>query len=120
VQDIENYLPDEVRAQLRAPVHLSAGARARVMQRVRDAAQSSRVVKHPRGMTTPTILGALLAASFVAAIIGGDSESQSGREHRTLADTIAAHFAAAAAPVDSAPNIDPKRLVAAADQTRQR
>ncbi len=123
MQDPENYLPEPIRARLRAPVQISAGARARVMQRVREAARSSRVAQEPRGMVRPTILGALLAASFVVAIIAGDTGSGNGGEHRTLADTIAAHFAAAAAaavPVDSAPSIDPKRMIAAADQTRQR
>ena len=115
----ENYLPAELRARLRAPVHFGAGARARVMQRVREAAQASQIAKEPRGIVRPTVLGALLAASFVAAVIAGDAGSGNGSEHRTLADTIAMRFEAAAV-ADSTPNIDPKRMIAAADETRQR
>jgi len=119
VLDREPFLSDEVRARLRAPVDLGAGARARVMQRVREAAALTRVATRPRGMARPSVLGALLAASFVAAIVGGGVRSSAGGvEQATLADTITMHFAAAAEVVTKAPVIDRERLVAVADETR--
>ena len=117
--DREPYLSDELRARLRASVDLGAGARARVMQRVRAAALLGRIAQHPRGMARPTVLGALLAASFVAAVVSGSARTQSGSERTTLADTIAMHFAVAAEASIAPPVIDAKRLVAVADETRQ-
>ncbi len=117
--DREPFLSDDVRARLRAPVDLGAGARARVMQRVREAAALSRVATRPRGMARPSVLGALLAASFVAAIVSGGTRSASGGgEQSTLADTIAMHFSTAAEVVTKAPVIDRERFVAVADETR--
>jgi hypothetical protein len=119
VLDREPYLSDELRARLRAPVEFDAGARARVMQRVRAAALFARVAPRPRGMARPSVLGALLAASFVAAIVtGGVRTSSAGGEQATLADTIAMHFQSAAEVVTRAPVIDRGRLVAVADETR--
>jgi len=119
VPDRESFLPDDVRARLRAPVDLGAGARARVMQRVREAAALSRVATRPRGMARPSVLGALLAASFVAAIVSGGARSAGGSgEQTTLADTIAMHFSAATEAVVKAPVIDRERFVAVADETR--
>jgi hypothetical protein len=119
VLDREPYLSDELRARLRAPVDLGAGARARVMQRVRAAATLARIAPRARGMARPSVLGALLAASFVAAVVtGGVRSSQVGGEQATLADTIAMHFAAAANVATNAPVIDRERLVAVADETR--
>ncbi len=117
--DREPFLSDDMRARLRAPVDLGAGARARVMQRVREAAALSVVATRPRGMARPSVLGALLAASFVAALISGSVRgSSSGGEQTTLADTIAMHFSAAAEVVTKAPVIDRERFVAVADETR--
>jgi hypothetical protein len=119
VPDREPFLSDELRARLRAPVELGAGARARVMQRVRTAAMLMRVAPRPRGMARPSVLGALLAASFVAALVTGGMRSPAGgAEHATLADTIAMHFDAAAEAATSAPVIDRERFVAVADETR--
>lgn len=117
--DREPFLSDELRARLRAPVDRGAGARARVMQRVREAAALSMVATRPRGMARPSVLGALLAASFVAALVGGSVRSSSGGgEQATLADTIAMHFAVAAEVVTKTPVIDRERFVAVADETR--
>lgn len=117
--DPEPFLSDELRARLRAPLDLGAGARARVMQRVRAAALLTRTAPQPRGTARPSVLGALLAASFVAALVtGGVRSAASGGGEATLADTIAMHFAAAAAAVTSAPVIDRTRFVAVADETR--
>ena len=117
--DREPFLSDDVRARLRAPVDLGAGARARVMQRVREAAALTRVATRPRGMARPSVLGALLAASFVAALVSGSVHgSSSSGEQATLADTIAMHFSAAAEVATKAPVIDRERFVAVADETR--
>lgn len=117
--DREPYLSDELRARLRAPVDFGAGARARVMQRVRAAAAPVRISIEPRGMARPSVLGALLAASFVAAIFTGSARTgAAGGAQTTLADTIAMHFEAAADVVMKAPVIDRARLVAVADETR--
>jgi hypothetical protein len=98
---------------------LGAGARARVMQRVRTAAKLSQIVAEPRGITRPSVVGALLAASFVAAIItGGPRAVGAGGEQATLADTIAMHFSVAAETATKAPVIDRERFVAVADETR--
>ena len=119
MHDREPFLPDDVRAALRAPVNLDAGARARVMQRVRAVALLARVAPQPRGMARPSVVGALLAASFVAALLTGSvrSASDDGTQ-RTLADTIAMHFAAAADAATNTPVIDRARFVAVADETR--
>lgn len=119
MQDREPFLPDDFLAVLRAPVDLGAGARARVMQRVRAAAAPLRIVPQPRGMARPSIVGALLAASFVAMLVAGGARSvgDDGTQ-RTLADTITMHFAAAAAAATGAPVIDRARFVAVADETR--
>ena len=96
-----------------------AGARARVMQRVRAAATLARVAPRPRGMARPSVLGALLAASFVAALVtGGVRTNGGGAEQATLADTLAMRFAAAAEIATKAPVIDRERFVAVADETR--
>ena len=117
--DTDHDLPDHVRAILRAPIDLGAGARARVMQRVRTATRLSKIVAEPRGITRPSIVGALLAASFVAAIVtGGPRAGGAGGEQATLADTIAMHFSAAAEAATRAPVIDRERFVAVADETR--
>ena len=117
--DREPFLPEDLRASLRAPVELGAGARARVMQRVRAVAALARVASRPRGMVRPTVLGALLAASFVAAVVTAGARTPSGADwHVTLADTIALPFDTVS---DTAPPlrvIDPKRIVAVADETR--
>lgn len=122
MQDPEPYLSDELRARLRAPVDLGAGARARVMQRVRAAAATPRIALGPRGMARPSVLGALLAASFVAAVLtGGGRDGANGGAQATLADTIAMHFDSAAALAVTeapAPVIDRARFVAVADETR--
>ena len=117
--DREPFLPEEFRAALRAPVDLGAGARARVMQRVRTAALAVRVAPRPRGMALPSVVGALLAASFAAMLLAGAPrpDADDGTQ-RTLADTIAMHFAAAADAVAGAPAIDRTRLVAVADETK--
>ena len=96
--DREPFLPAELRARLRAPIDLGAWcAEHRVMQRVRAAAVMARVVPEPRGMARPPVLGALLAASFVAALVtGGARTGSGGGAQTTLADTIAMHFEAAA------------------------
>jgi hypothetical protein len=119
VQDPEPFLPEELRVAIRAPIDLGAGARARVMQRVRAVAVLARVAPQPRGMVRPSVVGALLAASFVAALLTGGvrSASDDGTQH-TLADTIAMHFEAAADAATNAPAIDRTRLVAVADETR--
>ena len=114
----EPYLSDALRARLRAPVDLGAGARARVMRRVREAAALAHIAPHPRGIARPSVLAALLAASFVAALVTGDARSSveaSGQS--TLADTIAMHFSTAEAATRP-PVIDRERLVAVADETR--
>ncbi len=117
--DTEQFLPDDVRALLRAPMDLGAGARARVMHRVRTAARLSQIVAEPRGITRPSIVGALLAASFVAAIVtGGPRAVGAGGEQATLADTIAMHFSAAAEMATTTPVIHRERFVAVADETR--
>ena len=117
--DREPFLSDDLRARLRAPVDLGAGARARVMQRVRDAAALTRVATRPRGMARPSVLGALLAASFVTALVSGNVRSSGGSgEQATLADTIAMHFSAAAEVATKPPVIDRERFVAVADETR--
>jgi len=119
VPNREPYLSDELRARLRAPVDFGAGARARVMQRVRAAAVPARISLEPRGMARPSVLGALLAASFVAAIVtGGARTGATGGAPATLSDTIAMHFDAAADAATQAPVIDRARLVAVADETR--
>lgn len=119
MQDRESYLSDDVRALLRAPVDLGAGARARVMQRVRAAAAPVRMAIEPRGMVRPPVLGALLAASFVAMMVaGGARAGGAGGGQATLADTIAMRFDSAAALVAPAPMIVRDRLVAVADETR--
>jgi hypothetical protein len=95
-----------------------AGARARVMQRVRAAAALSRIAPEPRGITRPSIVGALLAASFVVAVAtGGTREVGANGEQATLADTIAMHFSAAATATKT-PVIERERFVAVADETR--
>lgn len=117
--DREPFLSDDLRARLRAPLDLGAGARARVMQRVRAAAILARIAPEPRGMARPSVLGALLAASFVAALVtGGARSSADGGAQTTLADTIALHFAEAAGAASKAPVIDRARFVAVADETR--
>ena len=104
---------------MRAPVDLGAGARARVMQRVRAAAVLARIAQQPRGMARPSVVGALLAASFVAALVtGGARSTADDGTQQTLADTIAMHFAAAADAAVGAQSIDRTRLVAVADETR--
>lgn len=119
MQDREPFLPDELLAALRAPVELGAGARARVMQRIRTVATPLRVVSTPRGMVRPSIVGALLAASFVAMLVTGGGRSAGGDgAQRTLADTITMHFAAAANAVAGTRVIDRARFVAVADETR--
>lgn len=117
--DREPYLSDELRARLRAPVDLGAGARARVMRRVREAAALARLAPQPRGIARPSVLGALLAASFVAALVAGGARSSAGGGGQpTLADTIALHFSSAAEAATRPPLIDRERLVAVADETR--
>jgi hypothetical protein len=119
VLDREPFLPEELRAALRAPVELGAGARARVMQRVRAAALLGRIAPHPRGMARPTVLGALLAASFVAAVVTAGARPTAGGDwHATIADTIALQFDSAADAATTHLVIDPKRIVAVADETR--
>jgi hypothetical protein len=119
VLDPEPFLSDDLRARLRAPVELGAGARARVMQRVRAAAALARIAPQPRGMARPSVLGALLAASFVAALVtGGVRPAAGGGGQATLADTIAMHFSAAAETATRTPVIDRERFVAVADETR--
>jgi hypothetical protein len=115
----QDLLSDEIRAILRGRVDFGAGARARVMQRVRTAARLSQIVAEPRGITRPSIVGALLAASFVVAVVtGGPRAGGAGGEQATLADTIAMHFSAAADAATRAPVIDRERFVAVADETR--
>ena len=119
MQDREPFLPEEFRNALRAPVDLGAGARARVMQRVRAAATLARIVPAPRGMARPSVVGALLAASFVAALLtGGGRVGASDGTQPSLADTIAMHFEAAAEAATKPPVIDRERFVAVADETR--
>jgi hypothetical protein len=132
VQDPEAYLPNELRAALRAPVTVSAGARARVMHRVREAAEAMRrsgmngpsivairSARHPRGSVRPALLGALLAASFVAAVVSAGGRAAAGERGRTtLADTIAMSFEPPPEP-QQPPVIDPRRIVAVADETSQ-
>ncbi|MGH7654535.1 MAG: hypothetical protein ACREN6_07730 [Gemmatimonadaceae bacterium] len=119
MQDRESFLPEEFRAALRAPVDLGAGARARVMQRVRAAATLARIVPAPRGIARPSVVGALLAASFVATLLtGGVRSASDDGAQATLADTIAMHFEAAAEAATRPPAIDRERLVAVADETR--
>jgi hypothetical protein len=123
VPDREPYLSDEVRAALRAPIELGAGARARVMRRVRAVALNPRLEPKPRGMARPSVLGALLAASFVAALVSGGLRSTTpGGEQATLADsladTLAMRFSAAADLATTTLVIDRARLVAVADETR--
>ena len=117
--DREPYLSEELRARLRAPVDLGSGARARVMRRVREAAVLAHLAQHPRGIARPSVLGALLAASFVAALVTGEAPSSAGASGQpTLADTIAMHFSTAADAATRTPVIDRERLVAVADETR--
>lgn len=117
--DTEPYLSDELRARLRAPLDLGAGARARVMQRIRATALLARASAAPRGTARPSVLGALLAASFVAALVAGGARAGGvGGGQATLADTIAMHFAEAAVAATGAPVIDRARFVAVADETR--
>jgi len=119
VLDREPFLSDELRARLRAPLDLGAGARARVMQHVRAAAVLASADATPRGIARPSVLGALLAASFVAALLtGGARSAADGGAQSTLADTIAMHFAGAADVATAAPVIDHARFVAVADETR--
>jgi hypothetical protein len=119
VLDREPFLPDDVRAALRAPVQLGAGARARVMQHVRAAARLARIAPHPRGVVRPTVLGALLAASFVAAVVTAGARPTAGADWRaTIADTITLQFDTAADAATIRLVIDPKRIVAVADETR--
>jgi hypothetical protein len=119
VLDREPFLSDELRARLRAPLDLGAGARARVMQRVRAVALLNSNAPTPRGIARPSVLGALLAASFVAALLtGGVRSAADGGAQATLADTIAMHFAGAADAATKAPVIDHARFVAVADETR--
>ena len=117
--DREPFLSDELRARLRAPLDLGAAARARVMQRVRAVAVLANPNPMPRGMARPSVLGALLAASFVAALLtGGARSAADGGAQTTLADTIAMHFAGAADAATKLPVIDHARFVAVADETR--
>jgi hypothetical protein len=110
-------LSHELRALLRQPVDFGPAARARVMRRVRAAAALQTFVPRPRGAVRPAVLGALLAASFVASIITAGAGDPSGNgTPRTLVDTIAVHFAGATVPMR--PRIDPERIVAVADATR--
>jgi hypothetical protein len=110
-------LSHELRALLRQPVDLGPAARARVMQRVRAVAALQALVPRPRGAVRPAVLGALLAASFVASIITAGARDSSGNgTPRTLVDTIAVHFVAATEP--ARPRIDPEKIVAVADATR--
>jgi hypothetical protein len=119
VPDRELFLPPELRARLQAPVDLGAGARARVMQRVRAAAALARIAPQPRGMARPSVLGALLAASFVFALVTGGARAGAGDgAETTLADTITMHFQSAAEVATTAPVIDRDRFVAVADETR--
>ena len=113
----EPMLSREVRTLLRAPVDLGPGARARVMQRIRVAATLSIVESRPRGATRPAVLGALLAASVVASFVSSSARDGSGGSgHRSLADTLAVQFAAAAQ--EERPSINRDRIVAVADATR--
>jgi hypothetical protein len=95
---------------------MGAGVRARVMQRVRAAAALGGVAARPNGVARPAVLGALLAASFVASIVTADTRGEGGIGRSTLADTIAVHLAAVA--FAGAQSLDPHRLVAVADATR--
>jgi hypothetical protein len=89
------------------------------MQRVRAVAVVARIVPEPRGMARPSVLGALLAASFVAALVtGGARAGSGGGVQATLADTITMHFEAAAEIATRTPVIDRERFVAVADETR--
>ena len=121
----ESYLPRIVLTVLREHVHFGAAARARVMMRVRAAARSveegpatGRVPTRSRGAARPAVLGALLAASVVVSIVSagraGDGDHESGR---SLADTIAVHFAGAASAIR--PVIEQERYIAVADATRE-
>ena len=117
--DREPYLSEALCARLRAPVDLGSGARARVMRRVREAASLAHIAPQPRGIARPSVLGALLAASFVAVLVtGGARSSAGGGRQPTLADTIAMHFSTAAESAIRPPVIDRVRLVAVADETR--
>lgn len=112
----EPILGREVRALLRAPVDLGPAARARVMQRVRAAAALPVFESRPRGAARPAVLGALLAASLVASFVSASArDATGGTEHRSLADTLAVQFGAAAEP--GRPSIDRDRIVAVADAT---
>jgi hypothetical protein len=115
VPEAESLLAPELRALLREPVDLGPAARARVMQRVRAAAVLRATVPHARGAVRPTVLGALLAASFVVSIVTASARNAGDADGRTLADTIAVHFAAASEP--ERPVIDREKLVAVADVT---
>ena len=113
----EPILSRELRTLLRAPVDLGPGARARVMQRVRAAAALPMLESRPRGAVRPAILGALLAACLVASFVTASARDASGGAgHRSLADTLAVQFAAAAD--EARPSIDRDRIVAVADATR--
>jgi hypothetical protein len=116
VREHDPFLPDDVRALLREPVDLGAAARGRVMQRVRAAAALGGVIPRPNGIARPAVLGALLAASFVASVLTAGARGDGGIGRSTLADTIAVHLAAVA--VVGARSLDPHRLVAVADVTR--
>jgi hypothetical protein len=119
VPDREPFLSDELRAMLRAPVDLGPAARARVMLRVRSAAIAARIAPRPRGMARPSVLGALLAASFVAAVVAGAPRRPgAGAGHATLADTIALAFDTVTDAPAALPLIHPERMVAVADETR--
>ncbi|HVT38353.1 MAG TPA: hypothetical protein VHE78_04890 [Gemmatimonadaceae bacterium] len=114
--DAESLLSRELRALLREPVDLGPAARARVMQRVRAAAALRAAVPRARGAVRATVLGALLAASFVVSIVTANARSGGNGTHgRTLADTIAVHFAAASDA--DWPVIAREKLVAVADVT---
>jgi hypothetical protein len=117
VPEPDSILSRQWRALLREPVDLGAGARARVMQQVRATARLGVLATHPRGAVRPTLLGALLAASFVASIVTADFDrAGDGTGRRTLADTIAVHFGVATPPAPLL--IDRERIVAVADATR--
>ena len=113
----EPMLSREVRTLLRAPVDLGPAARARVMQRVRAAAALPVFASRPRGATRPAVLGALLAASLLASFVSASArDAPGGSGHRSLADTLAVQFGAAAEA--GRPYIDRERIVAVADATR--
>ena len=115
----EPFLSDDLRARLRAPVDLGAGARARVMQRVREAAVLARIAPKPRGMARPSVLGALLAASFVAAIVtGGARRVPAATRSRRSPIPSRCIFRSGGGSRGRPPVIDRDRFVAVADETR--